>query len=414
MRIRRSIFISALAAGVLLAFPGLSSGQLVLGQYEEEAPVRTWNAFAPATAAALGRGETSMTFGLNAASAPANPALLAGLPRFTLAVNGYVQSAGFNKFGPVNTGVIIMGENASLGSVVIDVAGISVRLGGWTLALNVFSDEIYDRPATSVQGKYNGVVYYEAEYSQSGMLRTWQFAVARRIGGRLSIGAAVNAVQGSLEREFIDRSYFPTIIISDRKTQNFSGFYVNGGVLAEISEKLQAALVFRTPYRKGIRSESGLRYEAPTAGTDIAIADAADDRAEIPGSIGLGARLSLLPELDVFSEATASFWSGYTVTFFGDPQVREFKDVVKAGIGLEYRMKARFFGAEAVVPFRIGAVYDPQPAKSLRSAYAVFTFGTGVQGKHFGLDIGGQAGQELGSGKSLGILKLALSLQYVL
>lgn len=414
MGYRSAISVFLLAAVSLLGRPAPASAQLVLGQYEEEAPVRTWNAFAPASAAALGRGETSMTFSLDAASATANPALLAGLPRFTLAVNGYLQSAGFNKFGPVNTGVILMRENAGLVSAVFGSAGLSVRLGGWTLGLNVFADELYDRPETSVQGTYNGTLYYEADYRQTGLLRTWQLAVARRVGARLSFGAAVNAIQGSLEREFIDTSYFPTIIISDRKTQTFSGFYVNGGVLAKIFENMQAALVFRTPYRKGIRSESNLRYEAPSAGTLITIADSADDQAEIPGSIGLGARLSLLPEFDVFCEATAFFWSGYTITFFGDPQVREFRDVVKAGLGLEYRAKTRLFGSEAVLPFRIGGVYDPQPARSPHSSYAGFTFGTGLQGKRLGLDIGGLVGRESGSGNGLGILKLTLSLRYAL
>ncbi len=355
-----------------------------------------------------------MTFGHDASAILANPALLSGLPRITVAVDGYLQSAGFHTFGPVNTGVILMNENARLASAGLDSAGLSVRAGGWTFALNVFSDELYDRPPTSVQGTFNGIVYYEAEYSQSGILRTWQFAAAHRIGSRFSLGAAVNAVQGSLERQFVDTSFFPTVTITDRKTQTFSGFYVNAGLLAEISEKVQAAIVFRTPYRKEIRSESNLRYEAPSGGTDITIPDSADDAAEIPAAFGAGLRVSVLPELDLFAEATADLWKGYTVTFFGDPQAREFRNVVKAGLGVEYRTKARFFGSEAVVPLRIGGIYDPQPAQNPNSAYAMFTFGTGVQGKRFGMDIGGLVGQESGSGNGLGILKLALSLHYVL
>ena len=191
-----------------------------------------------------------MTFSLDAAAAMVNPALLPDLPPFTMAVNGYLQSTGFSKYGPVNTGVILTEGNVNLIAAGLDAFGASARLGGWTIALNVFADESYHRPGVSVQWTYNGTLYYEADFSQSGMLRTWQIAVARRIGRRLSIGAAFNIVRGSLEREFIDTSYFPNIIITDRKEQTYSGFSINGGILARVSDKLQAALVFRTPCLK--------------------------------------------------------------------------------------------------------------------------------------------------------------------
>jgi hypothetical protein len=307
-----------------------------------------------------------------------------------------------------------MDENARLVTAGLDSAGLSIRLGGWTFGLNVFADELYGRPEVTVHGKVNGIVYYEGEFRQSGMLRTWQLAVAHRIGDRFSFGAAVNAVRGSLEREFIDTAYFPTIVIDDRKEQTLSGFYVNGGVLVRISEELRASLAFRTPYRREIRSRGDLRYEAPASGTVITISDEADDTAEIPAALGIGLGWAVLPELDLFAEATASFWSRYTVTFFGDSQERDFADTVKAGLGLEYRTGVRIFGAEAVVPFRIGGIYDPQPPRSPRSAYAGVTLGTGVQGKRLSLDLGGLIGRESGSGDGLGILKFALSLRFVL
>ena len=57
MRLRRAIAVLAATAVTGLLFPAPSAAQLVLGQYEEEAPVRSWNSFALATAAALGRGK---------------------------------------------------------------------------------------------------------------------------------------------------------------------------------------------------------------------------------------------------------------------------------------------------------------------------------------------------------------------
>ena len=102
------------------------------------------------------------------------------------------------------------------------------------------------------------------------------------------------------------------------------------------------------------------------------------------------------------------------MTFFGDSQTRDFTDVIKAGLGLEYRAPVRLFGAEAVMPFRIGGIFDPQPPRTPRSAYAGITVGTGVHGKRIGLDLGGLIGRESGSGADLGIAKLALSLRFVL
>jgi len=405
-----------LAAVLVPAFllPAPASAQLVLGQYEEEAPVRSWNTFALAAAAALGRGETVLTLGSDASCAAANPALLAGLPAFTLAVNGYVQSAAFDKFGPVNTGVFVSAGNVGLALAGLDFAGASFRLAGWTFALNVFTSELYGRPAVSVQDVYNSVLYGETSFSQSGLLRTWQIAVARRLGSRISLGIALNVLDGGLERELIDKSYGPTTIITDRKKQTFSGFSVTGGTLVRLSEKLHAAVVFRMPFRKRIRSTGDLRYEAPAGGTDITIADAADDRADLPAVVGLGCRWSVLPDLDIVGEASASFWSGYRVTFFGDPQVRGFTDAVKAGLGIEYRAGMNLFGSTAVVPLRIGGVFDSQPIRSPWSAYAGITVGTGVQWKWAGIDVGGLISRESGSGAGLAVNKFALTLRFVL
>jgi hypothetical protein len=414
MRLRPAIGCAVLAAAGLLIHPSPCAAQLVLGQYEEEAPVRTWNSFALSTAAALGRGETSFTAGQDASAAVANPALLAGLPRFTLSVNGFLESAAFSKYGPVNTGVILSAGNIDLVMYSFDSAGVSVRVAGWTFALNVHASEIYDRPSVAVESVYNGILYGETQYGQTGILREWQFAVARMVFRRLSLGAAVGFVEGKLEREFIDTSYDPTTIITDRKEQTFRGFRATAGLLARFSDGFQAALVVRTPLRKSIRSASTLRYEAPAGGTDITIADEADDTAQIPASAGLGVRLAVLPELDAFAEATATFWSRYSVTFFGDPQPRDFKDTLKAGLGLEYRSRFLLGKHEAVLPLRIGGIYDPQPAGTPRAAYAGLTFGGGISWRSLGLDAGGLIGRESGSGANLKIAKFALSLRFVL
>src|SRR4030042_4458826 len=78
----------SLLAVVLLTLPIASPAQLVIGQYEDEAPLRTWNSFGLATAASIGRGETMLAAADDCSAALAQPALLDTLPRLTLSLNG--------------------------------------------------------------------------------------------------------------------------------------------------------------------------------------------------------------------------------------------------------------------------------------------------------------------------------------
>jgi hypothetical protein len=72
----------------VLALPTVSSAQLVLGQYEDEAPLRSWNTFGLTVASSLGRGETQLALAEDCSAALGNPALLASLPKFSVGFNG--------------------------------------------------------------------------------------------------------------------------------------------------------------------------------------------------------------------------------------------------------------------------------------------------------------------------------------
>ncbi|MBM3311440.1 MAG: hypothetical protein FJY80_08030, partial [Candidatus Aminicenantes bacterium] len=113
----RSAAILALVAACL---PLPAAAQLILGQYEEEAPLRTWNTFPFVPAAALGRGETVLAAAGEPASVLANPALLFSLPRFGLSLGGSLQTASLMKYGPVNTGIFLTDGPMSLTVPVAD------------------------------------------------------------------------------------------------------------------------------------------------------------------------------------------------------------------------------------------------------------------------------------------------------
>jgi hypothetical protein len=147
----------SLVIALLLSLPAASTAQLTLGQYEDEAPLRTWNSFGAATAASIGRGETILSQAGDCSAGLSNPALLAGLPKFTLSLSGSYGRNTLFRYSIVNTGVLVTKTNLGLGLFAIDFGGVSFRIKGWTFALTAALSEIYDRPGALAQSLFEGV-----------------------------------------------------------------------------------------------------------------------------------------------------------------------------------------------------------------------------------------------------------------
>ena len=399
-----------IALAVVLAFPTSATAQLVLGQYENEAPLRTWNIFGFETAPALGRGNTTFTIADDCSVALTNPALLLNLPRFTASINMSSYFASLYKYSIVNTGVLLSTGNPSINLYALDFGGISYRFKGWAFALTVALTEIYDRPGASVESYYQGAVYYAIDFAQKGILRNTNLSVARQLGRSFQIGLGFNFVSGNLNREIVETYVDPGVTISDNKAQDFSGFYLNGGISAKITDKWTASLVFRTPYTKKSQSQSMLQYYAPGGGTDITIAADSTDSYKQPLVLGAGVSYKISPKFRVLSDLSYFNWSGYEVTYFGEAMERNFKDTFKWGLGAEYLIGLRIFKADSVIPLRFGVVYDPQPMQVPDSAYMYFSAGTGLHWKMVALDFSASFGRENGSGNSLKAGRLSLSL----
>jgi hypothetical protein len=415
MRFRR-FCISAVLLAVCALGAGPARGQLKIGQYEDEAPFRTWNTHPFTAASALGRGGTSFTLVADPSAALTNPALLPLLPRFSVLVDGAFQSATFDKYGLVNTGVFTTRGNTDQSLTGLDFAGLSVRLGFWAFALSVSEAESYVRPQARYEESYSsGRTAYLFQWSQTGSIKVLNFAVGRMLGGGLSLGLGLNYAFGSLRREYVEQFYGAGgTRISDAVTQDFRGVFLNGGILWAPTTKFRAAAVFRTPYAKKSQSRSDLAYAAPDGPTDIAITATSDDTAWQPFVLGLGVSWDLLPNLVLAAEASFHNWSAYSLREFGEEQDRAFRDVVKVNIGLEFRPQIILFGAAFDIPSRIGVIYDPQPMKDPASAYGDLTLGIGLAGKHVRIDLGALIGREWGSGAGLAARKIAISLGFQL
>lgn len=401
-----------LFGGILCGLPSSVWPQLVLGQYEDEAPFRTWNTFGFSTAAALGRGETVFALAADCAASLTNPALLSWLPKITVAVNGSFNFASFYKYSFVNTGVLYSKENIPHGFYALDFAGLSFRLQNWTLAFTAAATECYTRPPAIAEYKSGGILYYKIDLRQTGILRNINFSISRKIGSRLSAGLGLNFLSGTFEKKYVERWELPTEVITDRKSHDFQGFFLNGGLYFHLSDKFQAAAVFRTPFSRKAKSQSYLNYNAPAGHTDITIAASADSTYTHPLVLGLGACYIFSPDVCLAADLTYFNWSSYSVKYFGETLPRNFKDVVKVGVGIEYKSSFRLFSQNIDTPIRFGLVYDPQPMKEPCSSYYYLSFGSAFQWKHFSIDIGTLLGKERGSGNNLSARKVALSINF--
>jgi len=331
MRNRGFWFSFLLVLSIHVLFPGISWPQMTLGQYEDEAPFRTWNSFGIATASSLALGETHFTIAADCSVALSNPALLSHLPRITFTLSSYLSSASFHKYSIVNTGVLFTGENLSLELLGLDFAGASFRVKNWTLALSMALVENYHRPEAGYSSTYGGYTYESKYFEQEGVLKNINFSIAREIFNGLSAGFGLNYVYGRFEKNLTDIYHFDNITITENLSHEFKGFFLNGGLIWNLTDKIAIAAIFRTPFVKKSDSESLKRNSSPDTDTDIKIEASGRSEYKQPLVVGLGVSYKFSPNLKVSSDFTFYNWSKYSIIYFGqeDELERNFKDTIK-------------------------------------------------------------------------------------
>lgn len=398
-----------LAGSLILAVP--SPAQMVIGQYEDEAPFRTWNSFALTTASSLGRGSTSFALASDCSAALSNPSLLIFLPKLSVTLNGSFNQATFFKYSLVNTGVLSTEGNFSLGFYALDFGGVSFRAGEWAFALVAALTESYDRPDANYEYYYRGALNYSLGFFQKGLLNNINFALARRFG-IFSLGLGLNYIKGDYEKELTEKWPGTEITITSRLTQNFDGFFINGGLTARLSDKFTVAAVFRTPFTKRAEAESGHRYLSLRGKTDILIKAASENSARQPLVIGAGAAYRLSANFLVSGDIAFHNWSRYRLDYFEERITRDFRDIIRVSAGAEYFQAFKLFNREFILPLRLGVGIDPQPMKLPKSSYAFFSIGTGLYLNRVLLDFAFSPARENGSGNSLSGRRAAFSLTY--
>lgn len=388
-------------------------GQMTLGQYEDEAPAGSWNAAGYNGADALSLGGLSFAFARDVTGITANPALINRLPGFTLAVNGFFTNASMQKFAVVNTGVLATQESPGVSVYGLDFGGVTYQVDQWGFALAAGILEIYDRPAVTSEYESGGEVLRRVSFKQNGFLRSFSLSVCRWLGSRITAGIGINVVSGSLERESLDYySFYDDLTISDLRSQSFSGFFLNGGITAELHPGVILAAVFRSPYRKNAEGESLSRYHIPAQGTDIQISGNQDSRYHQPFMAGAGLSFQVTREFRGTADLAFFNWRRYKVNYFGVDLPRDFRNTLPFSLGAEYLGALNVLGVELKIPVWAGFHYDPQPMTDPASFYSSFSFGIGIRSRHIFLHVGSKFSTEQGSGDDLAVRAAALTIGY--
>lgn len=413
---RRSspVLLSSLVVLALLAYPPTSAAQLVLGQYEDEAPLRTWNSLGPLGAASLGLGETCFALAADTTAAFVNPALLARLPKYTVTLSASLSAADLYRFSVLNTGVLESAGNTREESYALDYGGASFRWRGWTVGISAGLTADYGRPDLLYEYAPHGSLSYSLSSDQAGFRRTFQAAVARDLGRRLALGIGFHLSDGHLERRVKEDTPSAGYSILDEKTQELRGFFFTAGLLWEPVDGLRFGGAVRTPQTLKSTDQSLLQYEAPAAGTLIEIGAEAEDSYDEPWMAGAGVTWAIGPRFLAAADVAYFAWSEYRVSYFDEPLRRDFRDIVRFGAGVQYDLATSLFGRPALLPLRAGFVYDPQPMKAPHSGYRLLTLGAGLVIEGLRIDLGLLVGSESGSGRDLAVRRIALTLSYAL
>jgi hypothetical protein len=192
---------------LFIALPSPVWSQLILGQYEDEAPFRTWNTVGILNGTSLALGGAHFSVQSDCSVSFTNPALLSELPGFSFAINTSLDSASFFKYSIVNTGVLSTEENPTQGILALDYAGAAYNYKGWAFSINLGLIENYDRPPVKSKYAYEGTLYYTLDFQQEGFLKNINLSFAGRPHRKIAVGIGLNFVSGhlkkSIEEDFV-------------------------------------------------------------------------------------------------------------------------------------------------------------------------------------------------------------------
>lgn len=342
-------------------------------QYEDEAPLGTWNIFGYLSARNLGMGSTSIAITSDSSASLFNPALLANLKSFRASMSLFAQTSEMFRYSLINTSSI---TSRKLGISIFDVgsAGFIFLYKGFTFGINYFFFESYERPDFVVP--YPGQPL-KGEFS--GNTRGVNLSAGREITSNFNLGVSLNYIAGQryikISEEFGGYgSYF------DEKTQDLYGWNFGVGFFYKTPFNLDIGLSLKSPLKFKTNSEILRRFKSPVV--EILQKDTSKDELNKPFLAGIGFSYLLRKNFLVSTDIIYFPWKKYEYFYFGEKVERNFKNVFKVCAGGEYSI---LFPKESL-HLRIGYFYDPQPLRKAEINYHNFTFGAGIKLGRFRID----------------------------
>ena len=371
-------------------------GQTNIGQYEEEAPLGSWNLWGPYSSRSLGMGQVIFALPYDSSAGLHNPAALPFVQNSHIVLNLVRNSASLYKYSLVNTGVIGTRAPATAAYSAMGYVGGAYRKGGWAFALNYGELENYLRPTV----QYSEVVRFNCRYQ--GSLDYLSLAVARRLTERIALGMAINRVWGERFQE-VEYSFYSERVMNrsiERMNQTLSGNFIIAGLFFKVNDKLNLAAAWRSSYTR--RAKSTFYREFSNRFIIIpSWAESDTDEYKIPSVIGFGAGYQVNSRLTLGMDLAYLGWKKYEVIYFGEPTQRPFDSRVKVNLGAEYLLPLRIGQWRLTFPLRLGYYYDPQPPVSPETNYHNITFGCGLQLWRLNIDVAFTYGLENSSGHNL-------------
>ncbi len=358
----------------LIFFSSLIFSQNNIGQYYDEAPLRTWNVWAPYPSRNAALGDCTLALGnQDPLSGMHNPATLKFNDLIALSCSISANSIKLYRYSVVNTGEVIPGlHNTTIDPVryfAIEHIGLGFSVKGMNIALNIAEQENYRRPELDQAYSISTGGRIDALYS--GRLRTMNFSFSYPIiKDRLQVGAGFSYLYGNYSKDFSLRMPVDGLYINDilKDEQKLKGSCFHLGLLYKVFREFHIGFALRTAYDK--RADSSVYREYSSSYVTIADSYFSEDYYHQPMVMGLG--FSFKPNLDLLLTADLSFfrWKSYQAERFDSPLMRDFQNTLKIGIGMEYILRHN-------LPIRIGYVHDPQPSVSPEWNHHYFTVGTG-------------------------------------
>jgi long-subunit fatty acid transport protein len=237
------------------------------------------------------------------------------------------------------------------------------------------------------------------EYQADGGLYAYGIAYAVQIIPQLSFGFTLNIWEDGLYRNGWETTSTSTFLqkvattywaaeVTKQERYSFSGFNANIGILWNITDKLTAGAVFKTPFTADLKRETTVSSVSYQLGSPPphpkTRPESEHEDLQMPMSYGFGLAYRFSDRLTVSADSYRTEWEDFVLK---DSEGQKSSPVSKLPLGKsdidatnQFHIGGEylFIQPSYTIPVRAGFFYDPAPAQGSPDDYYGFSLGTGI------------------------------------